>query len=146
MTSALLSMLDTPEEAASESGEEDSPHKATPRMPSSAEAEASDMLARLQLTPEVPQEIIRSTYLYDDRRSEDQDFLGSLNGDVAPGTETQRSDGSSWSPSWNGAKSHPQQKDEQQQGDFLSPIFHPDQSGARSNQPHNGPDVGMYLP
>lgn len=145
MTSALLSMLDTPEEAAWESGEEDSPHKRSTN-------DASEMLARLHLTPQddVPQEIIRTTEVYDDEesRGKNEAFLRSLSGGipVQPAKAALRSDGttSSWSPTWNGAKNPPQQQEEQ--GEFLSSVFHPGSPGSRANQPPSGSNIGIYLP
>jgi Zinc finger C-x8-C-x5-C-x3-H type (and similar) len=160
MTSVLLNMLDTPEEAASECvSDEETPSSSNRVRPLRMvePGDASAMLARLQLTPtdddsaDVPQEIIRTETSRNDsdRVGEEQQhhsaFLRSLSGgrDLESTTANNLRNGpsTSWFPSWTGST--------EDDGELFSMLHQPHRSSQNSSHSPNGhgfSDVGMYLP
>jgi Zinc finger C-x8-C-x5-C-x3-H type (and similar) len=160
MTSVLLNMLDTPEEAASECvSDEETPSSSNRVRPLRIvePADTSAMLARLQLTPTddsadvPPEEIIRTetSHSDSDRLGEDQHhaaFLRSLSGGrdlEATTTANNRMNGpsTSWFPSWTGST--------EDDGELFSMLHQPHRPSQNSNQSpndHGLSDVGMYLP
>lgn len=158
MTSVLLNMLDTPEEAASECvSDEDTPSNCNRVRPlrNVDSPDASAMLARLHLTPMknnasyVPQEIIRTETSRHDLHGDgeehhDSPLLRSLSEgrDVEALTPSLRNGPStSWFPSWNGST-----VDDGEIFSMLQQTHQSSQNSSHSQDRHRSSDVGMYLP